>query len=63
MIEEMGVVAIAVFSLMYLSAECITIVRRVMLDCIIATHESEGCSLMRLGLWRALCSFTLLLRL
>lgn len=37
----MGAVAIAVFGLMYLSAECITIVRRVMLDCIIATHESE----------------------
>lgn len=36
-----GVMAIAVFGLIYLSAECITIVRRVVLDCIIATHESE----------------------
>lgn len=29
------------FGLIYLSAECITILRRVMLDCVIATHESE----------------------
>lgn len=33
--------AAAVFGLLYLFAECITIFRRVMLDCIIATHESE----------------------
>ncbi|NBI56879.1 ABC transporter ATP-binding protein [Lachnospiraceae bacterium] len=36
-----GVIAVIVFGVIYLSAECITIVRRVMLDCIIATHESE----------------------
>lgn len=36
-----GAVAVITFGLIYLSAECITIVRRVMLDCIIATHESE----------------------
>lgn len=33
--------AVLVFGLIYLSAECITIIRRVMLDCVIATHESE----------------------
>ncbi len=32
---------IAFFGLVYLSSECITIIRRVMLDCVIATHESE----------------------
>ena len=32
---------VMVFGMIYLSAECITILRRVMLDCIIATHESE----------------------
>ena len=36
-----GAAAIATFGLIYLSAECIAIVRRVMLDCVIATHESE----------------------
>lgn len=36
-----GALAIATFGLIYLSAECITILRRVMLDCVIATHESE----------------------
>lgn len=36
-----GVVAIATFGLIYFSAECITIRRRVLLDCIIATHEAE----------------------
>lgn len=36
-----GAIAVIVFGVIYLSAECITIVRRVMLDCIIATHESE----------------------
>lgn len=36
-----GAMAVIAFGLIYLSAECITIVRRVMLDCIIATHESE----------------------
>jgi len=36
-----GGLAVATFGLIYLSAECITILRRVMLDCIIATHESE----------------------
>lgn len=38
---EQGAMAVITFGLIYLSAECITIVRRVMLDCIIATHESE----------------------
>lgn len=33
--------AIAMFGLIYLSAECISIIRRVALECIIATHESE----------------------
>ena len=32
---------VMMFGLIYLSAECITILRRVMLDCVIATHESE----------------------
>lgn len=32
---------VMVFGMIYLSAECITILRRVMLDCVIATHESE----------------------
>ena len=36
-----GVVAIATFGLIYFAAECITILRRVLLDCIIATHEAE----------------------
>lgn len=36
-----GVVAILTFGLIYLASECITIIRRVLLDCIIATHESE----------------------
>ena len=36
-----GALSVATFGLIYLSAECITILRRVMLDCIIATHESE----------------------
>lgn len=36
-----GAMAVITFGLIYFSAECITIVRRVMLDCIIATHESE----------------------
>ena len=36
-----GVVAVATFGLIYFSAECITILRRVLLDCIIATHEAE----------------------
>lgn len=38
---EQGAIAVITFGLIYLSAECITIIRRVMLDCIIATHESE----------------------
>ena len=33
--------AAMVFGCIYLLAECITILRRVMLDCVIATHESE----------------------
>lgn len=36
-----GIAAISSFGLIYLSAECITIFRRVLLDCIIATHEAE----------------------
>ena len=36
-----GTLSVATFGLIYLSAECITILRRVMLDCVIATHESE----------------------
>lgn len=36
-----GALAVAAFGLIYLSAECITILRRVVLDCVIATHESE----------------------
>lgn len=37
----MGITAVATFGLIYLAAECITIVRRVLLDCVIATHEAE----------------------
>ena len=33
--------AVTIFGLIYLSAECIAIFRRVMLDCIIASHEAE----------------------
>lgn len=36
-----GAVPVISFGLIYLSAECISIVRRVALDCIIASHESE----------------------
>lgn len=36
-----GIVAIATFGLIYFSAECITILRRVLIDCVIATHEAE----------------------
>lgn len=36
-----GLVLIAQFGLIYLSAECISIVRRVFLDCIIASQEAE----------------------
>lgn len=36
-----GAVAVITFGLVYLCAECVTIIRRVILDCIIATHESE----------------------
>lgn len=36
-----GAGAILTFSLIYLASECITITRRVLLDCIIASHESE----------------------
>ena len=36
-----GAYSIAIFGMIYISAECITILRRVMLDCIIAAHESE----------------------
>lgn len=38
---DQGSVAILTFGLIYLASECITIARRVLLDCIIATHESE----------------------
>lgn len=36
-----GGAALATFGFIYLFAECITIFRRVMLDCIVATHEAE----------------------
>ena len=36
-----GATALLSFALIYLASECITIVRRVLLDCIIATHESD----------------------
>lgn len=36
-----GSLALLTFGLIYLASECITIARRVLLDCIIATHESE----------------------
>lgn len=36
-----SVLPVVTFGLIYLSAECITIIRRVILDCIIASHESE----------------------
>lgn len=36
-----GMKAVITFGLIYLCSECIAIMRRVMLDCIIATHESE----------------------
>lgn len=36
-----GAAALAVFGLIYLAAEWIAIARRVMLDCIVATHEAE----------------------
>lgn len=36
-----GALPVVTFGLIYLSAECITIIRRVILDCIIASHESE----------------------
>ena len=36
-----GLAAILTFALIYLASECITIIRRVLLDCIIAMHESE----------------------
>lgn len=39
--QAKGALAVATFGLFYLSAECITILRRVILDCVIATHESE----------------------
>ena len=36
-----GASAVLTFALIYLAAECITILRRVLLDCIIAAHEAE----------------------
>ncbi len=36
-----GAKPVFLFGLMYLTAECISIFRRVVLDCIIASHESE----------------------
>lgn len=36
-----GAVTIIAFGLIYLASECITIARRVFLDCVIAAHESE----------------------
>ncbi len=36
-----GMMMIVTFALMYLMAECISILRRVALDCIVASHEAE----------------------
>lgn len=36
-----GIYCIGLFGLIYVAAECITIVRRVAMDCIIASHEAE----------------------
>lgn len=36
-----GLTSIVIFGLIYLSSECITIIRRVLLDCVIASHEAE----------------------
>lgn len=36
-----GGIALVTFGFIYLFSECITIIRRVLLDCIIATHEAE----------------------
>lgn len=36
-----GIAAVAAFGFIYLAAECVTIVRRVFLDCVIAAHEAE----------------------
>lgn len=36
-----GATAVITFGLIYFSAECITIIRRVILDCVVASHESE----------------------
>lgn len=38
---EQGLLAIGAFGGIYLGAECIAILRRVLLDCVIAEHESE----------------------
>lgn len=38
---KQGAAAVITFGIIYFAAECITIVRRVLLDCIIAVHESE----------------------
>lgn len=37
----MGIKAIATFGLIYLAAESVTIIRRILLDCIIVTHEAQ----------------------
>lgn len=39
--QQQAWIAIAAFGGVYLTAECITILRRVLLDCVIADHESE----------------------
>ena len=36
-----GVMAVSTFALIYLLAEIVTIIRRVCIDCIVATHEAE----------------------
>ena len=38
---KQGILLIATFGIIYLLAECIAIVRRVLLDCVIAVHEAE----------------------
>lgn len=38
---QQGLIAVGTFGGIYLAAECITILRRVLLECVIAKHESE----------------------
>lgn len=36
-----AIITVSTFALIYLSAECIAVFRRVVLDCVVATHEAE----------------------